>query len=222
VATTNSEAGRSYVPEYEEVLELRVYPNGQRIILPSELDQAILRGQQAEDQQRLEDWEAEPTPPEIAAQQDALKQADLPPAERERCARAVEAFTQERIRERRRLQAQLKATQRHLARAENPPVDASGTPQQLIYRMREFTRRERVDVDDKHTSVDPDSHKRLIDVEARNQELLQRVLLAEVVDGERVVDPPPPGNLPDAVARTLIARMWARNTMAPELAGYFR
>jgi hypothetical protein len=131
-----------------------------------------------------------------------------------------------------------------------PLIDLGGEPVSEFYGMREIIAEKRYWADDEFSRLDSKTNERNLDTGKRNVWLLGWVLLwkreargpqiaecrrllemgeldrlkegAEVYTRDSTQDRMDPGKIQDTRARVLIDRMWARNSMDPQLEVYFR
>jgi hypothetical protein len=218
---------------YDEVVEFIDYGNGMHVLLPSELDLAIMRASIAERQQALEDFEAETMPAEIRSCVERVSRwveqlggADLPEGVSrelfERQLEKIEDWENARILDRRRREQELRGLRRTLARAEQEEPDEEGARVQLTFPMRLFSFEEKMVFEDRHTAID-EHFNRTVDFHRRNLELLNAVMQGNLVDGKvQELKGRAEKVLPDIVVTTLIERMWTRNRMPLGLRDYFR
>lgn len=238
------------IGSYDEVIEWLQFPDGHVVLLPNEWDLAAQRALIATYEQRLEDYESEAVAPAILRHQEVVASYEKAPgqtppsgedpiteADYNRSREALKTWESGRIYDFQFLNQQITANYRLLERMENPTAPQKlkreqlrpgaaapeGREDQNVYVLRTFSHEERVAVDDDHSIVDAATHQRKIDVNPRNVALLELVLEGEKgQDGVVIPIEHPAKTLPDAVVKTLINRMWARNSMDDQLVGYFR
>lgn len=229
---------------YNERLEFREYESGIRVLLPSDLDLALLRMMVAQQDEQLVELEDEDPPGEVCQAKVALGPAEGEEKERlqqvvygyeDRKQLLIEAWTRS-----------LRATVKQLAKAERQVEGKAALGGQEVFRvfsMREFSKRERMEAEEEHSTLVEDAdgtQRRELDIPARNLKLLSGCVLGEWVPIAEVagqglptqkfgkearalqpIAPEEVADLQDKVAQTLIERSWARNTMSAELAGFF-
>jgi hypothetical protein len=211
--------------EYQEKLDFVVFEGGFRVLLPSWLDVADRRIALDACQSATTRLDDEPTPPEVSSAYEAEEKGEGNDRTRDR----VKSWEDQRISERRFLNAETSRTQKQL----DDMVDivdqhekgefADGEIVTHTYTMAEFSYGDVLWADDEFAEM-LDTGEKKIDFDARNRWLLGKSLIAfngnaYERNGDGTMDPT---QLQDTIARALIIRMWARNRMDPRLLVYFR
>jgi hypothetical protein len=223
-------------------------PKEHRVLLPSELDLAIKRMMLAEQEAELERLAEQPEPPNIKRCRAILTEPEH--AEFEDARSKVAAYEARRGAETDAWNTAFYRTERQLQKMEEKaenPNSLGGEAEHIRFRMREFSQRERLEADEEFATLEEQNGQRVktIEIAARNLKLLQQALIGEWVpdgalpDGANVSSPVKAKefggeryllvmiedqeveHFQQTIVQTLIDRMWAKNTMAPELAGFF-
>lgn len=230
--------------EYTETLLFVRYP-GIRVLLPDDLDLAIQRLEIRRIEDELERLEEMGDPAEISNTRRKL--SELEGTELELAKAKIFAHESRRVADQEARLTELWRVQKVLEKMERlceSSGDLGGDPEPVRYELREFSKGDRNEVDAKYEVVHDlaDGRKvRVIErVGDRNLDLLRKCLIGQwtEVSETRISEQSAPqqgfggeaffllpieevADLQDTVAETLINRMWAKNTMAPELAGFF-
>lgn len=204
---------------YEEVLSFRVFnpntPSSHRGLVPSELDIAILNSQIAMQQSELQRLDKQSFIPEMTR---IMEKPD--PTEEEK--QKLSAYRLRRTLEMEAFNTALYRTRANLEKACGYLDDPDPRAQDVedVYQLRDFFYEERLDAEDRFSTLNPLSQEREVNIERRNFALLQLCLQGKrVADGLQTVDA---RRLPSKVVQTLIDRQWARSEMSVALAGHFR
>lgn len=216
------------LPPYDEKLEFLSFSEvGVRYLLPNLLDIASQRAFIARLEDALQEFDRLEPPPDIQAyreQIEALEGAEKAPANKaayQRACRQVAEWEAGRLLRREALELEVGAAYQHLARLEEPPTDEGAEHEEEVYVLRRFTWKERQQVEDEFTNLDLEESKREVAKVARNMALLKLVLQGRRENG-KVVGINPEEDLDAMTAGVLISRMWSKNTLTPDLIGFFR
>lgn len=208
---------------YEMRFRFQVYypgtPQEHRILLPDEVDLAVLNLQIASQEEEIARLQAQPYPPEI---QEIRQRPEGEPRTPEETSRLA-SFATLRLAEQESWGTALYRTRKRLEQAlkliDGAP-DPRAIAEERCFVFRDFEYEEQLDAEDEHTVL---RQGRLeLDRGRRNAQLFRLCLLGEQKYGERIPVDWEHHALPSKLVQVGIERQWARAEMSPELADHFR